>query len=307
MSSLETFTTRLVAPERRHLFWRELVAETFPGMTIDMPAPEGFSADLARWRVGGIAMARALSARAHLERRGSAADRHVVLHYQRRGQLVVRQRQVVTTAVAGDIVIVDDNIPYSIEISDRNDCLVLDMSIDMLGDVASAREWHAHLLPGRDPQVILLRNMIEGLWSERDQLSQVDTQTDQVIASLTWMAMRRHSPASGADERGGQAIFAYVTRNLSDPDLGTARIAGAIGLSTRAVQKAFARGAASTPTGFITEMRLRRACELLGASDATSVTEIAFDVGFSDSAFFSRCFRRRFGLSPSQWRAQQSC
>lgn len=306
MSSLETFSTRLIAPERRHLFWRDLVAETFPGMTIDVPVPAGFSADLARWRLGRIAMARALSARAHLERQGSVADRQVVLHYQRRGQLVVRQGQVVTMAAAGDIVIVDDDIPYSIEISDRNDCLVLAMSIDMLGDLAAAREWHAHLLPGRDPQVTLLRNMIEGLWNERDQLSQVDTQTDQVIASLTWMAMRRHSSAGDAGERGGQAIFAYVTRNLSDPDLGTARIAGAMGLSTRAVQKAFARGAASTPTGFITEMRLRRASELLACSDATSVTEIAFDVGFSDSAFFSRCFRRRFGVSPTQWRGQKS-
>jgi transcriptional regulator GlxA family with amidase domain len=123
-----------------------------------------------------------------------------------------------------------------------------------------------------------------------------------VIASLTCMAMRRHPAREDGDQRGRQAIFTFVTRHLSDPDLGTARIAGAMGLSTRAVQKAFARGTASTPTGFITEMRLQRASELLKCSDATSVTEIAFDVGFSDSAFFSRCFRRRFGVSPTQWR-----
>jgi AraC-like DNA-binding protein len=69
------------------------------------------------------------------------------------------------------------------------------------------------------------------------------------------------------------------------------------------VQKAFARRAGATPTGFITDMRLQRAAEMLTCSGSTTVTEIAFEVGFSDSAFFSRCFRRRFGVSPTQWRA----
>lgn len=301
---LETFSTRLVSPEQRHLFWRELVAETFPGMTVDVPV--GICADLARWSLGRIAMARALSARAHIERQNSNTDRHVILHIQRRGQLVMRQGQVATVAGVGDIVIADGDTPYSIEISDRNDCLIVDISVDMLGEFASGREWHAHLLPGSDPQVVLLRNMVEGLWRERDLMSQVDEQTDEVVASLTRMAMQRCSSSRCVDERGGQAILNYVTRNLSDPDLGTARIAEAMGLSTRSVQKAFARSAASTPTGFITEMRLQRAAELLKCSDSVSVTEIAFDVGFSDSAFFSRCFRRRFGVSPTQWRVQLS-
>jgi AraC-like DNA-binding protein len=301
MGSLETFSTRLVAPERRQSFWCELVAETFPGMSIDVPV--GICADLARWRLGRIAMARALSARARIERQGSDKERHIVLHYQRRGQLVIRQGRAVTMAGAGDIVIVGDDRPYSIEISDRNDCLVVDMSADMLDDDVSGREWHAHLLPGSDPQVTLLRGMIEGLWCERNQLSQMSDQTDQVVASLAHMAMRRHTPANATDERGGRAVFAYVARHLSDPDLGTARIAGALGLSPRAVQKAFARRAGATPTGFITDMRLQRAAEMLTCSGSTTVTEIAFEVGFSDSAFFSRCFRRRFGVSPTQWRA----
>jgi transcriptional regulator GlxA family with amidase domain len=74
------------------------------------------------------------------------------------------------------------------------------------------------------------------------------------------------------------------------------------GLGTRAVQKAFARHVAATPTGFIAEQRLQRAAEALKRRDGRSVTQIAFDIGFSDSAFFSRCFRRRFGETPSAWR-----
>ena len=33
-----------------------------------------------------------------------------------------------------------------------------------------------------------------------------------------------------------------------------------------------------------------------------SITALAFDLGFNDSAYFSRCFRQRFGTTPSGYR-----
>ncbi|WP_230461412.1 helix-turn-helix domain-containing protein [Sphingobium sp. CAP-1] len=48
--------------------------------------------------------------------------------------------------------------------------------------------------------------------------------------------------------------------------------------------------------------RLERASAMLAAGDGRTITDIAFAVGFNDSAFFTRCFRRRYGASPSQWR-----
>lgn len=249
-------------------------------------------------------MARALSGKARLERRAMDGDRHVVLHLIRHGQLMLHQGQALAIAGAGDIIIADADKSYSIDISDRNDCLVVDMPVQMLGEFAGGREWHAQLLSGNDMQVRLLRNMIEGLWRDRDYLPVVDGQTDEVVASLARMAMQRGGSCAGPVEGGNNPILDYVRRNLTDPELGTARIADAMGLSPRAVQLAFARITTATPTGFITEMRLQRSAELLRCPDNASITEIAFDVGFSDSAYFSRCFRRRFELSPSQWRAQ---
>jgi AraC-like DNA-binding protein len=37
--------------------------------------------------------------------------------------------------------------------------------------------------------------------------------------------------------------------------------------------------------------------------DAVSITEIAFERGFSHPAHFSRAFRARFGMAPSDWRS----
>jgi len=97
-------------------------------------------------------------------------------------------------------------------------------------------------------------------------------------------------------------MLGLIDARLGDPDLRTASIAGELGISLRTVQNGFA-AMGTTPVGYIAERRLERAAELLRNSDAISVTDIAFDLGFNDSAYFSRCFRQRFGVTPSAYRA----
>ena len=53
---------------------------------------------------------------------------------------------------------------------------------------------------------------------------------------------------------------------------------------------------------FITRIRVERAAVYLCNHPRRSVTEISGECGFSSSALFSRTFRNRFGMSPSQWR-----
>lgn len=53
---------------------------------------------------------------------------------------------------------------------------------------------------------------------------------------------------------------------------------------------------------FITRVRLGKAANQLVANPSKSITEIAFDCGFSSSAVFSRSFKAAFDISPSEWR-----
>jgi len=49
----------------------------------------------------------------------------------------------------------------------------------------------------------------------------------------------------------------------------------------------------------LTELRLTKAAELLVHEAERRISDIAFDCGFNDLSYFNRCFRRRFGLTPS--------
>lgn len=57
------------------------------------------------------------------------------------------------------------------------------------------------------------------------------------------------------------------------------------------------------PNRFIRNIRLHQAARLL-RDPSKSITEIAFDTGFQDPEYFSRAFRKTFGMPPSDYREQ---
>lgn len=285
-------------PQRRHLFWREIVAEAFPGMTAI--APEGIRADLARWRLGPVGLARARSGRAQVRRAGNRDGHTLLLHLQRRGRLTMLHGDAAISGSMGDILIADDSRPYAIDISDGNECLILQVPAALMGDGIGIGALHGRLLPGQDPHVAFLNHMLLGLWDQRAMLGEVDEGVGELLVDATRLVCRRERGPAAAS--GGETPVAYALRHLADPDLGTASLCAATGLTPRAIQKAFLRETGRTPTAFVTERRLDRAAEMLLAEPGRSVTDIAFALGFNDAAFFTRCFRRYFGKAPREWR-----
>ncbi|CAN7544081.1 helix-turn-helix domain-containing protein [Rhizobium leguminosarum] len=95
----------------------------------------------------------------------------------------------------------------------------------------------------------------------------------------------------------------FVSDHISRPDLDVGMIARRMGCSIRYVYRAF-EAEGTTPADYIWSLRLERAASRL--RDATcrpgDISEIAFALGFSSSAHFSRAFRGRYALSPSDWR-----
>jgi AraC-like DNA-binding protein len=291
----------VVPPHRRRLFWREIVADAFPGMTAE--APEDIRADLSRWSLGELGLVRARSSRARVRRVANQDGHNLVLHLLRRGRLTLEHDHNVASAGAGDIIIADDIHPYGIEISDANDCLIFQLPVSRLGDAYGTGNWHGRTLRAGDPNVGFLDHVFRGLWEHREQFGNIDASMGSVLTEAAVITCR--SAGSQADKiEGACSPVEFALRHLDNPELGTTAICEASGLSPRAVQKAFLRETGLTPTAFINERRLDRSAELIAAADARTITEIALHVGFNDPAFFSRCFRRRFAMTPREWRAR---
>ena len=52
-------------------------------------------------------------------------------------------------------------------------------------------------------------------------------------------------------------------------------------------------------------MRLKRSAQLLEDTQMT-VSEIAYQAGFSDAGYFSVCFKKHYGISPTEFKKKNS-
>ncbi len=102
-----------------------------------------------------------------------------------------------------------------------------------------------------------------------------------------------------------ERIKNFIARNLSRPDLSVAVIARRMGCSPRYVFRAFEQQDV-TPAGYLWGLRLEKAREQLqsGGEKTRSISDIAFSLGFSSTAHFSRAFRDRYAMTPRDCRRQ---
>ena len=95
----------------------------------------------------------------------------------------------------------------------------------------------------------------------------------------------------------------YILNNLHRDDLSLAGMANKIGVSQRHINRLFQ--AEGTSTGqWIKNMRLARCAAALVDSESISIpiSQIAFSIGFSDISHFCKDFKRRYKLTPSEYR-----
>ncbi len=97
------------------------------------------------------------------------------------------------------------------------------------------------------------------------------------------------------------ATAAYLDTHFLEP-LTLAALAERACLSPRQLLRVFRRAYGTTPIDHVIAKRLEHACGLL-ADPSNRVGEVALASGFDDTNYFSRRFRRTYGVSPTRYRA----
>jgi AraC family transcriptional regulator, positive regulator of tynA and feaB len=94
-----------------------------------------------------------------------------------------------------------------------------------------------------------------------------------------------------------------VLGNIGDAQLSPDWLASELGISRRLLYLEFEK-IGSSPKAFMRDLRLKlcHRCLMTTSPSETDLTRIALEHGFTDSSHFSRAFKSRFGVQPSQVR-----
>lgn len=76
-------------------------------------------------------------------------------------------------------------------------------------------------------------------------------------------------------------------------------------LSLSSFKREFRKEFDDSPTNYINTQRLEKAKELLSISDLL-ISEIAYEIGFQDSLYFTRIFKNKIGVPPSTYRTENA-
>ena len=151
---------------------------------------------------------------------------------------------------------------------------------------------------------ILMRSYAIGLLQ---QLERFQTEADDPLAArvLGDTILTCYSAEFETDRRRDDSwtsVQRFVESNLEDPALRPSYICEKLRLSAKSLQRVF-RSQGTSCHKYIADARLDEASRRLSdPSLSARITDIAYDVGFGDLSYFSRSFRRKFGVSAREYR-----
>jgi AraC family transcriptional regulator, positive regulator of tynA and feaB len=306
------FATRDVHPRDRFDYWhsvacREIVEhESVPVSRVN------FEAEIEVGSMGTLDLVafqnsplRVEHGQIHISRCGSE---QLLLCRETGGRVSVEQdgRQIMLQP--GDMTLLDPTLPYSANFSAGSRTLVLKLPRrELQTRVGKTRGMVARLIRS-GAEDSLASSFTAGLPA---LAGQVDALGGQLVASfvLDLVALSLAKAVDGTTPRvsSGKAmailqIRAAVKTRLADPTLDVQSVADAVGFSVRYANHILSSQDTSIGRLILTE-RLERCRQAFEdpAQSGRSVSEIAFGWGFSDLTHFGRCFKKAYGMSPSDY------
>lgn len=114
-------------------------------------------------------------------------------------------------------------------------------------------------------------------------------------------AAYQNEPQSSHHDEMVLEAQSWLQANLGEK-VSISRLALRLGLSSRSLNRRFKAATGMSPMGYLRSLRVAEARDLLRHSNL-SVSEIAWQVGLSDTSYFSRQFREQVGMAPLRYRS----
>ena len=131
----------------------------------------------------------------------------------------------------------------------------------------------------------------------------VSVDTDKPKADKKEEAPKKALPLGDIDNEFYQRFLKMFIEEMGNPELNVDKIASKMGLERSQFYRKIKALTNYSPVELIRRLRLKQARLLLTTTDK-NISEIAYEVGFSTPAYFTKCYRETFGETPSEVRSK---
>lgn len=164
--------------------------------------------------------------------------------------------------------------------------------------------WLAHRQHSREREQ-RLESIMRQYQQLLDQQSAADSQPSTAVSEQP--AVREYKLAEpeivDPDEQMMTRLMAFIEKHISDEELRIEDMADAVGMGRTVFYEKIRQLVGVSPSDFLRQVRMQRAQQLLTKSSMT-VSEVAYNIGFTDPKYFTKCFKKQTGLTPSEYREQ---
>lgn len=105
------------------------------------------------------------------------------------------------------------------------------------------------------------------------------------------------------DEEMMDKLMKFIEQRIGDDGLRIEDMAEAVGLGRTVFYEKVRELVGISPSDFLRQVRMQRAKQLVSKSKMT-ISEIAYSVGFTDPKYFTKCFKKETGMTPSEYRTR---
>ena len=161
-----------------------------------------------------------------------------------------------------------------------------------------------------DRQTKELKEKKEELERKAEALSQqnelLQKQNEMIASHNTLLS----SSLTNKDPDFTSKLLDTIQKMYKDPDLDVQMLADAMAMSRSVLNDRIQKALGLTTAHFIRTYRLKVAKEMIcnGTNKDMNISEIAYEVGFNDPKYFTRCFTKEFNATPSElhWKEKTS-
>ena len=144
-----------------------------------------------------------------------------------------------------------------------------------------------------------LRDNLDSIFMKTTEYVENKEKKELIVPKIT------ETEITSLDQQLVDKATAYVETNISNCDISVETMSEALNMSRVHLYKRLTAITGQTPSEFIRDIRLRHAERLLRLSQL-SVSEVSYKVGINNPRYFSKYFKDKYGMLPSQYKLQDS-